>query len=88
MLDDIFDRLFDLRLVRKFKINTTPRWIILLIDMLIVAASYGLVVMADIYAHKSIISPVSLVGNFSNSCLFPDLIFNEELYVRHSPFGD
>ena len=64
MLDDIFDRLFDLRLVRKFKINTTPRWIILLIDMLIVAASYGLVVMADIYAHKSIISPVSLVGNF------------------------
>ena len=64
MLDDIFDRLFDLRLVRKFKINTTPRWIILLIDMIIVAVSYGLVVVANMYAHGSILNPVSLVGCF------------------------
>ena len=65
MIDDIFNRLFDLRLVRQFKINTTPRWIILLIDVLIVALSYGLVVMADMYAHSTMLGAASLLGNFA-----------------------
>ena len=38
MLDKFFNWLYDLRWIRFFKINTTPRWIILLIDMLIVTA--------------------------------------------------
>ena len=61
MLDNVFNRLFDLRIVRQFKINTTPRWIILLIDMLIVTASYCLVVMADMYAHSQIIGALPLI---------------------------
>ncbi|MBO4870576.1 MAG: polysaccharide biosynthesis protein [Muribaculaceae bacterium] len=65
MLDSFFNRLFDLRIVRLFKINTTPRWIIFLIDMLIVAASYILVVLADMYAHSSLLTPLSLLGNFA-----------------------
>ena len=65
MLDSFFNRLFDLRIVRVFKINTTPRWIIFLIDMLIVAASYILVVLADMYAHSSLLTPLSLLGNFA-----------------------
>lgn len=64
MLDKFFNWLYDLRWIRFFKINTTPRWIILLIDMLIVTASYMLVIVADMYAHSSILNPTALVGNW------------------------
>ena len=40
----------DLRILRSFKVRTTPRWIILLLDMLIVLASYVATVIADMYS--------------------------------------
>ena len=36
--------------MRSFKVKTTPRWIILLLDMLIVLVSYASTVVADIYS--------------------------------------
>jgi len=50
MTERLINRLLDLRIVRSFKINTTPRWIILLIDMVIVTVSYAATVLADVYA--------------------------------------
>ena len=40
----------DLRILRSFKVKTTPRWIILLLDMLIVLTSYVATVIADMYS--------------------------------------
>ncbi len=49
MIERILNSLINSSLVRSFRINTTPRWIILLIDLLIVTASYVVVEMKDIY---------------------------------------
>ena len=40
----------DLRILRSFRVRTTPRWIILLLDMLIVLTSYVATVIADMYS--------------------------------------
>ncbi|MBR5727336.1 MAG: polysaccharide biosynthesis protein [Muribaculaceae bacterium] len=63
MLDNILNWLFGLKVVRLFKVNTTPRWVILLIDMLIVLASYVLVMLADYYARGTVYSPLMLMTN-------------------------
>ena len=47
MLDNILNWLFGLKIVRLFKVNTTPRWVILLIDMLIVDIHFP--VLGDIH---------------------------------------
>ncbi|MBR1882344.1 MAG: hypothetical protein IJ808_04915, partial [Muribaculaceae bacterium] len=57
MIDRLFNSLFDLRLLRLFKAKTTPRWIILLIDMLIVVASYALTILAELYADNLLFTP-------------------------------
>ena len=44
------NKLLDLRIFRWFKVKTTPRWIILLLDMLIVLASFIATVVADMYS--------------------------------------
>ena len=63
MLDNIFNWLFGLKVVRRFKVKTAPRWVILLIDMLIVLSSYVLVMIADYYARGMAYTPLTLVTN-------------------------
>lgn len=63
MIDNIFNWLFGLKLVKNFKVNTTPRWVILLIDMLIVLVSYMLVVLGDYYARGTVYPLPALIIN-------------------------
>lgn len=49
MAEGVFNRLSNSWLVKWFKSQTTPRWIILLIDLFIVTASFAIVEMKDIY---------------------------------------
>lgn len=63
MLDNIFNWLFGLKVVRRFKVKTAPRWVILLIDMFIVLSSYVLVMIADYYARGMAYTPLTLVTN-------------------------
>lgn len=67
MIDNIFNWLFSLRMVRLFKVNTTPRWIILLIDMIIVLVSFALVTLANYYAHGGVFH---LLGTLATTAIF------------------
>ena len=49
-MDTLINKLLDLRIFRWFKVKTTPRWIILLLDMLIVLLTFIATVMADMYS--------------------------------------
>jgi FlaA1/EpsC-like NDP-sugar epimerase len=49
-MEQLLNKLMDLRILRSFKVKTTPRWIILLLDMLIVLTSYVATVIADMYS--------------------------------------
>ena len=60
-MEQIINKLMDLRLLRTFKVRTTPRWIILLLDMLIVLASYIATVVADMYSLGSITKPINFL---------------------------
>ena len=51
MISKFIDKILDLKMFRSFKVRTTPRWIILLLDMLIVMACYACTVLADNYAQ-------------------------------------
>ncbi len=62
MADTLLNNIFNLRFVRAFRLHTTPRWVILLIDMLIVAASFLLVSMVDLYTGPAI-GVQHLLGN-------------------------
>ena len=62
-METLINKLLDLRFFRAFKVKTTPRWIILLLDMLIVMVSYVLTVVADIYSLHQVISPVTILFN-------------------------
>ncbi len=42
MFDTIIRQLFELKWFKRLKTNTVPRWMILLIDMMLVACSYGI----------------------------------------------
>jgi len=64
MIERLINRLLDLKLFRSFRINTTPRWVILLIDMLIVSVSYAATVIADIYALHSVPSSSTIIANW------------------------
>ena len=48
MLDTLIRQLFELKLFKNLKTNTVPRWMILLIDMLLVACSYGVFVVSSL----------------------------------------
>lgn len=50
MIEGIFNRFIDSSLVKSFRLKTTPRWIILLIDLLIVTVSYAIVEFKDLYS--------------------------------------
>ncbi len=51
MIGRFIDKILDLRIFRSFKVRTTPRWIILLLDMAIVLACYACTVLADSYSQ-------------------------------------
>ncbi|MBQ1725690.1 MAG: hypothetical protein II022_07470, partial [Muribaculaceae bacterium] len=65
MLDKLLGQLFKTRMMRLFKINTTPRWVILLIDMFIVTASFVVTVLSDSYSHKTPVDPVHMLGGWA-----------------------
>lgn len=51
-------------LIKTFKKNTTPRWVILLIDLMIVTASYFVVELKDILTLTVPPTPVRLIVNW------------------------
>ena len=64
-MERLVKKLFDLRLFRSFKVKTTPRWIVLLLDMLIVMVCYTATVVADMYSlHRVVPSQTYLVNGF------------------------
>ncbi len=63
MVDNLLHNIFSLRLVRMFKLHTTPRWLILLIDTIIVLVSFMLTVILDVFIHKQVVSVAHLLGN-------------------------
>ena len=54
-MERLINKLLDLRLFRSFKVKTTPRWIILLLDMLIVLVSFVATVVAGMYSQHTVI---------------------------------
>ena len=48
MIDNILLQLFELKWFKKLKTNTVPRWIILLIDVLLVACSFGIFIISSL----------------------------------------
>ena len=64
-MERLLNKLLDLRIFRSFKVKTTPRWIILLLDMLIVMGCFIATVVADIYSKGSPIpTPTILLNAF------------------------
>ena len=63
MIERIIDKILDLKLFRLFKVRTTPRWIILMLDMLIVMVSYIATVVADMYSLHSLTSSSTILIN-------------------------
>ena len=55
----------DLRIVRSFKVKTTPRWIILLLDMLIVLFCYAATVVAHMYSVHALVARSTILLNGS-----------------------
>ena len=55
----------DLRIVRSFRVKTTPRWIILLLDMLIVLFSYAATVVAHMYSVHALVARSTILLNGS-----------------------
>jgi len=62
-MNKLLRKLDELRIVKAFKLNTTPRWVILLIDMLIVVLSYAITVASDIYALHTMPDALKLLTN-------------------------
>ena len=62
-MERLLDKLLDLRLFRSFKVRTTPRWIILLLDMLIVLFCFVATVIADIYSMHVVFAPSAIIFN-------------------------
>ena len=48
MFDTLIRQLFELKWFKSLKTNTVPRWMILLIDMFLVACSYGVFVVSSL----------------------------------------
>ena len=53
MFDTFIRQLFELKWFKNFKTNTVPRWMILLIDMLLVACSYVVFVASSLNPQLS-----------------------------------
>jgi len=64
-MERLINKLMDLRIVRSFKVKTTPRWIILLLDMLIVLFCYAATVVADMYSVHALVARSTILLNGS-----------------------
>ena len=53
MIDVIIRQLFELKWFKNLKTNTVPRWMILLIDMVLVACSYGIFISSMLASSGS-----------------------------------
>ena len=62
-MDTLLNKLLDLRIFRSFKVKTTPRWIILLLDMLIVLACFIATVVADMYSQHTVVPSQTILLN-------------------------
>ena len=62
-MERLLNKLLDLRLFRSFKVRTTPRWIILLLDMLIVLFCFVATVVADMYSMHTVTAPATIIIN-------------------------
>ena len=63
LFDILVNSLLDLKVFRSFKVTTTPRWVILVIDVLVVAVSYAVVVAVDYYTSPPAnFQPIFVVG--------------------------
>ena len=60
-MEQLLNKLMDLRILRSFKVRTTPRWIILLLDMVIVLISYAATVIADTYSLHIVTGPLNVL---------------------------
>ena len=63
MIEKIINKILDLKVFRSFKVRTTPRWIILMLDMLIVTFSYVATVVADMYSLHSLTASTTILTN-------------------------
>ncbi len=63
MVDNLLHNIFSLRVVRMFRLHTMPRWLILLIDALIVLVSFMLTILVDVFVHKEVVSILHLMSN-------------------------
>jgi FlaA1/EpsC-like NDP-sugar epimerase len=62
-MERLINKLFGLKIFRSFKVKTTPRWIILLLDMLIVLVSFVSTVVADMYSMHLVFAPTTILTN-------------------------
>ena len=60
-MERLLYKLLDLRIFRSFKVKTTPRWIILLLDMLIVLVSFVATVVAHMYSAGVLTSSTTIL---------------------------
>ena len=63
-MERLINRLLELKIFRSFRVKTTPRWIILLLDMLIVTVCFISAVVADMYSAHSFVTPISFFVNW------------------------
>ena len=63
-MEKLIHKLLNLRIVRSFRVRTTPRWIILLLDMLIVTVCYIATVVADMYSVHTFVTPITVFLNW------------------------
>ena len=62
-MEIFINKLLDLRIFRAFKVRSTPRWIILLLDMLIVMFCYISTVIADMYSLHTVLPSQTILTN-------------------------
>ena len=62
-MERLLDKLLDLRVFRAFRVKTTPRWIVLLLDMLIVLVSYAATEIAGMYSQHVVIPSTTILVN-------------------------
>ena len=65
MFEKLLSQINNWRIVRTFQFSTTPRWIILLIDMLIVTASFSIVEIGAMYTLHRLASPAMLLMDWA-----------------------
>ena len=63
MIEKLINNILDLKIFRTFKVKTTPRWIILLLDMIIVICSFVATVVAGMYSTGTLTDRNDIILN-------------------------